>query len=288
MIKDVILKLYENGNYEIDSNIINNMKTYDDLVNYLINIIKDIDMEQVIREIYNLSKENKDYFNILIYLDNIGSMIAKKFLAGSYKFGIGTEKDDNKGNELFEILANYGDVDCQYNLGVVYYYGTGVEVDKEKAAFWFKKASDQGDLDAQSTLASMMFLGDGIKQDKEKAFELYELAAERGHEGAQSVVYTEWLVKALYGDKECQFNIGDIYLYGKYGIEKDIDVAIDFLEKAAAQDHAQSLYILSLLYNNGIEVTKDENKAIKYLKKASDLGDQESKIRLNEISEMKM
>ncbi len=56
--------------------------------------------------------------------------------------------------------------------------------------------------------------------------------------------------------------------------------AIEFLEKAAAQNHIPSIIEIGLAYYSGSIVKKDKKKAIEYWEKAAELGSREAKVRL--------
>jgi TPR repeat protein len=48
--------------------------------------------------------------------------------------------------------------------------------------------------------------------------------------------------------------------------------AIEWLQKAAAQQHTEALYDLGIMYRDGEGVTKDTMKAIELFKKAASQG----------------
>ena len=56
------------------------------------------------------------------------------------------------------------------------------------------------------------------------------------------------------------------------GINKDYSKALELFKEAANDDEPNAMCYLASMYENGIEVEKDLNKAIEYYKKASELG----------------
>lgn len=48
------------------------------------------------------------------------------------------------------------------------------------------------------------------------------------------------------------FNAGDYYLFGKEGIQKDYQKAYEYLKKASDKGHKQAMYLLALMYNDGL------------------------------------
>ena len=81
--------------------------------------------------------------------------------------------------------------------------------------------------------------------------------------------------RALNGDADAQNAIGKVYLLGLYGVEQDSAKALEWLEKAAAQGYARSLFWLGLLYETGDGVKKDLPKAKELFKQACDKGVEE-------------
>eukprot|EP00358_Blepharisma_japonicum_P004749 CAMPEP_0202941016 /NCGR_PEP_ID=MMETSP1395-20130829/1121_1 /ASSEMBLY_ACC=CAM_ASM_000871 /TAXON_ID=5961 /ORGANISM="Blepharisma japonicum, Strain Stock R1072" /LENGTH=565 /DNA_ID=CAMNT_0049635847 /DNA_START=218 /DNA_END=1913 /DNA_ORIENTATION=+ len=69
-------------------------------------------------------------------------------------------------------------------------------------------------------------------------------------------------------------SLGNHFLYGnpQIGIERNIDQAIHYYEKAAEQNNVQALENLGMVYSQGNKVKKDTQKAIEYLEKAISLG----------------
>jgi TPR repeat protein len=59
--------------------------------------------------------------------------------------------------------------------------GDGVEEDKAEALRYFQLAAEQGDADAQFNLGLMYELGEGVAQNQAEAARLYRLASDQGH-----------------------------------------------------------------------------------------------------------
>lgn len=74
--------------------------------------------------------------------------------------------------------------------------------------------------------------------------------------------------KAELGDAYAQAMLGESYLRGEWDVEKNYDNALEYLRKAAKQNHPLAYYLLSKFYNEGIGgVKKDKETAQKYLDK---------------------
>ncbi len=74
------------------------------------------------------------------------------------------------------------------------------------------------------------------------------------------------------GDPEAQFTLGSLYFMG-IDMPKDTPKAVQWLQKAAEQEHVQAQDLLGIIYQFGDEkVPKDATKAVKWLQKAAEQG----------------
>jgi tetratricopeptide (TPR) repeat protein len=80
----------------------------------------------------------------------------------------------------------------------------------------------------------------------------------------------EWYEKAAAEDfAPAMYNLGVFYQYG-YGVSPDRAKAQEWYEKAAAKDNTDAMFRLGSLYYNGEGVTQDYAKAIEWYEKAAD------------------
>ena len=202
-----------------------------------------------------------------------GSTDAMCQLAWLYRLGSEVEEDSPRAFKLFLRAANAGDdeafawnlraaeldnVTAMINTAYCYTYGEGVVKNVPKAIEWLNRANDACDgknADALFELAKIYHEGDGVAQDKRKAFELMKASAELGD------------VKAMTNTAYC-------YRYGD-GVEKNLGKAVEWYNKAIeASDgnDATALYVLSIMYDDGEGVAKDERRSFELCKKAAELG----------------
>lgn len=101
---------------------------------------------------------------------------------------------------------------------------------------------NQGNREALFRVAMMQMNGLGMVENQPLALENFKSAAEQDHDFAHHM-------------------IGVAYLEGE-GVEKDIDKAIVWFEKAANDYQlVGSMYVLAMLYEDGKQVEKDIEKA---------------------------
>lgn len=78
-----------------------------------------------------------------------------------------------------------------------------------------------------------------------------------------------WFKKAMEGDPEAQFVMGDSYLNGRMNVAKDGVRAVEWFLKAAAKGHADSQFELGKLYYFGLSgVAPNGQEAVRWLKSA--------------------
>ncbi len=103
---------------------------------------------------------------------------AKAFDAGQYA----------RAHELWEPLAENGDIRAQYAIGRMYEKGRGVERNFETAIRWYRKAAEHGHADSEYRIAVGYAYGLGVKRDESKALSWLRRAANHGQKRAQKVL----------------------------------------------------------------------------------------------------
>lgn len=126
----------------------------------------------------------------------------------------------------------------------------------EKAFELYQKAADSGDAYAEWRLADAYNNGDGVDFNHDE--------------------YIKWLNKAAKdGSEEAQFDLALSKLFGYWGFEKDVDGAIDEMEKIVTK--SQNPYVLcryaQLLLGEREEIEQDKDKAMSILNKIKDKED---------------
>ncbi|MEE2694934.1 MAG: tetratricopeptide repeat protein [Pseudomonadota bacterium] len=105
---------------------------------------------------------------------------------------------DGKQLEAFEIwnsLADSGDIVAMNNLGYLYEKGVVVEKDLKKSLDFYKKAAEQGFPTAQYNVGEIYAEGRGVKRNKVIALKWFILAGTRGDKDAQN--YYEKIFNSL-------------------------------------------------------------------------------------------
>ena len=190
-------------------------------------------------------------------------------------------------------------------LGVLYESGDrypGMKPDPEKAIQAYEEAASLGDSQVMITLARALALGQaGFPKDPKRAERYLRDAAESGNATAQYYLALEYdrgnpgrlfgltpddselfrwaLLSAEQGYAAAQVTVALDYLNG-YGTQRNVDLARQWCEKAAAQNFAGAFvlqgdwYLLGTVYG-----APDRAKAADLFRRAADLGHPQASLR---------
>ncbi|MGI9250836.1 MAG: tetratricopeptide repeat protein [Pseudohongiellaceae bacterium] len=140
----------------------------------------------------------------------------------------------------YQLVAEQGDADAQYDLGRVYYSGKGVPQDYAEAARWYQLAAEQGHADAQENLGSLYYRGqEGVPQDFTEAGRWYRLAAE------QDSIFA-------------QYRLGEMYRNGE-GVPQDYAEAMRWYQLTIGYPLTQ--YSLGEMHKGGQGMPQDDVEA---------------------------
>ena len=116
-------------------------------------------------------------------------------------------------------------------------------------------AAEQGNTDAMNELGKMAKYGEGTKsgnRDYKEAIKWFEKAGKLGH-------------------KDAQASLGDIYLSGPGGTEKNHPEAARWYAKAAEQGHAPAAYALAIMLKEGKGVGQNPVDAARWMRRSAEL-----------------
>lgn len=162
-----------------------------------------------------------------------------------YLNGFGVYKDYDAAKKCFEDAAEQNNGYALYQLGRMYETGTGVEQSDDESFALFQKAADAGYDYALLKLGEYYIY---IKEDVEKGLKYYDMASEAGVPAAQRFI--------------------GAYIETTEGPAK----ALPYYEKAAEMGDAYSMYLIGLMYYEGIGVQQSISKATEWLQKGADAG----------------
>jgi hypothetical protein len=202
------------------------------------------------------------------------------------KIKLGEIQEDEKlmkeGFNALKKKVDSGDMHYSDSLGYAYEFGIGTSLSIKEAMKYYEMAAKQNNTLGMTNLADLYIQEDKLK----KAKPLLVKAAEKEHGYAQYLLamnffdlYSEnnkealfWLEKAANHDEpEALFQLGVYYSEGN-----DLAKSIKYYQRAAELNHADAALELSYIYDEGSIVEQDEDKALFFLKKSAELGNQEA------------
>ncbi len=167
-----------------------------------------------------------------------------------------TPTDAAEDMQLLTTAASRGDREAQFKIGSRFLSDGSVQSDTAAAARWLSRAAEQGHTESQFILASLYERGAGVPKDENKAFTLYREAANAGH------------VRAMH-------NLG--VLLTTHDVPQDYREAASWFMRAASAGLMDSQYNLALLYEHGLGISQDRQRAYFWYQVASQTGDKEAK-----------
>ena len=176
--------------------------------------------------------------------------------AKAYDLGIGVEEDKHKAASLYREAMNQGDKSAKHNLAMLLVTEEGDLSDKPTGIQMLQELANEGETYSILSLGGCYMNGQGVKQDIDRGLELYHTASNMGLGIATYSI-------AAYHFNECH----------------DIETGMTYCEKAAEQGFALAASILEQLYEEGMGVEKDMDKAMTYMKRAAELGDAQCQLK---------
>lgn len=150
--------------------------------------------------------------------------------------------DHNRALRWLYIADKRGDTRATFEIGNIFFKPcAGEKADFKVAQRNFQDAADRGHVDAQYMLAFMLEHGHTAPPDDEGAIRWYRKAAQQGHELSMM-----------------QLSV----LLAQKSAPESRKEAMEWCQKAAAHNVAESEYLLGLFYDQGIGCTPDQQQAI--------------------------
>lgn len=146
------------------------------------------------------------------------------------------------------------------NIGLLYLFGcTSLAVDYEKALPYLKRSAEHGNLAGCVAYAMCLVKLDSSDQNRQLA---YDYVKQVIRTLAQKDTIIDVMQSATYA------LLGMVYIEGEI-MDKNIQTAISYLEKAANLNHSEAQYQLGKLYDEGGLIQQDKNKALSYYQQAA-------------------
>ena len=201
------------------------------------------------------------------------------------KIKLGEIQEDKKlmkaGFNALKKKVDSGDMHYANSLGYAYEFGIGTSLSIKEAMKYYEMAAKQNNALGMTNLTDLYIQEDKLK----KAKPLLVKAAEKEHGYAQYLLAMNFFYYKQENNKEALYWLEKsasndepeaLYQLGLYYAEKaDLAKAIKYYQRAAELNNAEAALELYYIYGEGFGVEQDEDKALFFLKKAAESGNQE-------------
>lgn len=202
------------------------------------------------------------------------------------KIKLGEIQEDEKlmkeGFNALKKKVDSGDIHYANSLGHAYEFGIGTPLNIKEAMKYYEMAAKQNNAIGMTNLADLYIQENKLKKakpllvkaaEKEYGYAQYLLAMNffyYKHENNKEALH--WLERAAGNDEpHALYQLG---LY--YGEKADLAKSIQYYQRAAELNYGDALLELYYIYGEGIGVEQDDDKALFFLKKVAELGNQEA------------
>ncbi len=162
-----------------------------------------------------------------------------------------------------------GDIQAQYELALCYYFGIGVKCDNATAMRWAKKSSAQGFALSSELVGRMYLFGNDVNKDEAEGNKWFRRA------------YEQAKLLADNGDSCAQYALYILYNNGR-GIEKDLQVALKWLHRAAENGYYNAQDQLGWHYYTGTGLYQNYTETLKWSRLAAEQGNRSAQDRVGE------
>ena len=187
-----------------------------------------------------------------------------------------------EGFNALKKKVDSGDMHYVDSLGYAYEFGIGTPFSIEEAMKYYEMAAKQNNTIGMTNLADLYLRENKLK----KAKPLLVKAAEKEHGYAQYLLAMNFFYYKQENNKEALYWLEKsasndepeaLYQLGLYYAEKaDLAKSIQYYQRAAELNYGDALLELYYIYGEGIGVEQDDDKALFFLKKVAELGNQEA------------
>ena len=198
-----------------------------------------------------------------------------------------------EARRLFQMAAELGGSDGQYQLGLIWVDPTAESGDPVQAYGWFLKAARQGHSGAQVAVATHLLVGLGVATDKKAAGEWLVRAAQqqdpvahyllgRSREGDDEadpeLVQRSFRLAAIVGHREAQFALAS--LLAKSDAATDRTEALEWFAKADEAGHRAAANRLGELHRDWAKDEHQMSMARNIFQRAAEQGNPDAMFNL--------
>ena len=232
-----------------------------------------------------------------------GDKYAINNLGVCYAIGKGTRKNKKKAVYCYKVAAKNGVAEAINSLGTFYETGNVLEKNYDKAVECYQKSSELNCVTAILNLARCYEAGNGVEKNFSKSLELYikaavkkpkeyahellkldinKFSAEEAFKLSQRLYSSDWGEKfkkrafdllfyaAEKGYDEAEYSLS-LKLYWGNRLKKNYLLSYIYCSRAVLKGNKYAIYFLGSMYNEGLGVEPNHEKALQCYLKAAEL-----------------
>lgn len=230
----------------------------------------------------------------------LGNVDAQLSLANEYREGLLLEQDNKMSMEWYRKAAENGNNMAKFMVGYFYAHGIGAPRSKVEAEVWYSSVSVSGDGDLFLEIGMNYEYGmNGIAHNEVEAGRWYMYGSDMGHEkctlcwasvlngldGGQKETYDERMGRLLTTKTQKETTMRDdaLAMADEFFEAGDEKRAFTYYERAAGLGSHEAMFIIAMLYHQGIYVKRDDRKAFDILKRAASAGSPDAQFFLGRM-----
>ncbi len=202
------------------------------------------------------------FFSLWLKLAEAGDPVAQRQVANLYIKGLGVARSTSDAITWLKSDALQDNAGVKMQLAGLLLDGEVTEESAQEAAGLFDQAARMGNIEGEYNLGVCFRRGIGVTADRDMARQLYRSAAEKGHLSAQLA-------------------LGDLLV--EIGGDDAIQEAAGWYERAASAGVPGAAFGLARLYEAGLGVEVNREKAIELNVMAAQAGHAEAKTALDRL-----
>lgn len=240
----------------------------------------------------------KEGANYLLKAAEAGFPQAQYYVGNCYMAGTGLTKNSDQAVVWYRKAAGNGVSNAQWALAQCYRKGNGTSINYDQATYWYAEAASKGHTKAFKHLitdsipespftAYLRGMKSYINKNFEAAlrdFKIVEKAKIVNGKVMKAVILAntnyakhnmkkgvKLLSDAAKTDAQAMYLLAALYEAGK-GVDKDMNLAVDYMTKAASDGYGPAECALGDMYYEGRGVLKDYVSAVQWYNKAKEQG----------------
>jgi hypothetical protein len=207
-----------------------------------------------------------------------------------YALGIGVEKDRHIAIQWYQEAIDAGEIRSHCDVGWLYLHGcSDITPNKVEAFRLLSIGAMNGIPAARACIGKMLVTGDGVPTNTRLGLSILHASFDSGYNNAGTILADlyfagthldrdidlahDWLAKvAARGDARTMAMLGHYLVTGSHG-KQDIEQGLALLNESMEKEYLFSYLWVGTLYRNGKSMEPDIGKAIECFKRGATAGD---------------